>query len=655
MARSFRLVAPEPRSDLVTRPRLLRQLVRRWQRRVTVITGGPGLGKTTLLAQALRENRLAPRGDDVWVGLEPRDRDAERLSKAVAEALTSRTTGSTPGSGSPAGGPGAAAVAVSAVPTGPAGDVGALDAVAVADQLWRRAPTQACLVLDDVHLLPPDSSGARWLAALVDALPTNGHVVLASRKDPPIPLGRYGAIGALLRVTEDELRFSDEELLGFASQRGFDPERLSATGGWPAMAELAASVEQHVTGSYLWEEVLEPLGPERRLVLAVLCDLGRADDELASAAAGRPLDLAADLAGVPLISRDAEGWYEPHGLWRTAPHLDLPRDDADPVRRRAARHLTGRGRFDAAFELVESAGLWDEAPSVLRAACLSSELPSRQLSRWLTACPEEVRTSPAGRLAAGLHTASTSPEKAFPPLRDAAKRFRAEGDSAAELTAIAMMGRMAWWWQDLELLAKLSPRVIALHGEGHPVATALLSLGFALAADLGGDDEQVLTQLAAVPRDVLDPATEVLRGWFEGAVHLYGGRFEPAVEAARRIQDLAPPEMRYIADTLDLMCLWVQGRVDVVVARIDGVVRAARASNIIYTLSLGVHTASIACSHTGDIARARELLDEAQAASPAPTKGTRTVHTAMATAHRGDAHQDHVARPFHPAVAPGRR
>src|SRR5688500_13346724 len=155
MARSFRLVAPEPRSGLVTRPRLLRQLVRRWQRRVTVITGGPGLGKTTLLAQALKENTLAPRGDDVWVGLEPRDREADRLSRVVASALAERTAGPPPGG---PGGPG---------PSGAAGEVGALDAAAVADQLWRRAPTQACLVLDDVHLLPPDSSGARWLAALV--------------------------------------------------------------------------------------------------------------------------------------------------------------------------------------------------------------------------------------------------------------------------------------------------------------------------------------------------------------------------------------------------------------------------------------------------------------------------------------------------------
>src|SRR5688572_11573286 len=87
MSRSFRLVPPEPRSDLVPRPRLMRSLLGRWQRRVTSLTGGPGLGKTTLLAQALAENRMAPRGEDRWVGVEAQDADASRLARIVATAV----------------------------------------------------------------------------------------------------------------------------------------------------------------------------------------------------------------------------------------------------------------------------------------------------------------------------------------------------------------------------------------------------------------------------------------------------------------------------------------------------------------------------------------------------------------------------------------
>ena len=92
MSRSFRFDPPEARSDLLIRPRLLRELTGRWQHRVTAVTGGPGLGKTTLLAQAIAENRLAPRGGDVWLGVEPADADGDTLARDLAAALAGDRT-----------------------------------------------------------------------------------------------------------------------------------------------------------------------------------------------------------------------------------------------------------------------------------------------------------------------------------------------------------------------------------------------------------------------------------------------------------------------------------------------------------------------------------------------------------------------------------
>ena len=59
MPRSFRFEPPEPRPGSLTRPRLLGTLLGRWEHRVTSVVGGPGMGKTTILAQAVAENRLA--------------------------------------------------------------------------------------------------------------------------------------------------------------------------------------------------------------------------------------------------------------------------------------------------------------------------------------------------------------------------------------------------------------------------------------------------------------------------------------------------------------------------------------------------------------------------------------------------------------------
>ena len=370
-----------------------------------VVVGGPGLGKTTLLSQAMAENRLAPRGDDVWLGAEPADGDGDTLARDVATALACRSAVLRPGrdrTGLPGGRRRA----------GAGMDITS-DASDIADAIWRRAPTPVCLVFDDVHLVPPASPGAAWLTALAEALPANGHLLFAGRSAPPIPLARCMTHGALLEVCEDDLRFTDDELEAFAAARGIDSDRLARSGGWPAMAELAASVGGQRADDYVWEEVLEPLGLERRHVLAVVSDLGGADDALATDVLGHRVAVAEALDGVPLVARGNDGWRAPHWLWRSAGSLALPADERGTMRRRAATHLAGRGQFDHAYRLVSEAGEWDAAGAVLRAMCLSGERPTaRQLDRWLADLPPAARATAAAQLALGLRAAVVSPANA---------------------------------------------------------------------------------------------------------------------------------------------------------------------------------------------------------------------------------------------------
>ncbi|MGH9212499.1 MAG: BTAD domain-containing putative transcriptional regulator [Acidimicrobiales bacterium] len=612
MSRSFRYTPPEAGSDLVRRPRLLRSLAGRWQHRVTSVTGGPGFGKTTVLTQAIAENRLAPRGQDVWIGMEPGDADAGQLAEVIAKAVGPRGRD---------------------VADGLVDDTSSVAPAMVADALWQRAPTEACLVLDDVHVLPRGSTGAAWLTDLIDALPANGHVVFASRSEPPVRLSRYQSQGAVLQLAEDDLRFSDEELLSFADHRGLDSQRFEGTGGWPAMAELAASVGSGVAEAYLWEEVLEPLGAARRHVLAVVCDLGGADDELVSAALRTPVELAEVFDGVPLVTRAADGWYVPHGLWASAPRIALSAEDRTDIRRRAAEHLVERGRFDDAFALIQAAGLWDVAPEVLRSACLASErLAASQLERWISACPADVRASSAGALARGLHAALTVPSRAIEPLQQAVERCRVDGDADGELTAIAQLGRLAWWRQDLSLLVGVAPRVFELKAAGHPKARALEQFGWALAGDISGDDAVVLKHLGRIEPGVLDPAFDALASCLAALVRLYRGEAETAYGILENLAPTTDPAMRYILDTLELMTWWARGRIDVVLDRIPAVLRAARASGVTSNLYVGMSTASIAYSYLGDVAAAIRCLDEAMAAAPPPASGTPSVHAAVATA-----------------------
>jgi DNA-binding SARP family transcriptional activator len=597
----------------LSRPRLLRSLVGRWQHRVTSLIGGPGLGKTTLLAQAIAENRMAPRGDDVWIGVEEQDADADRLARVVATAIAGRGDEDHYNSSS----------RTDAI----------LDPGVVADAVWHRSPTEACIVLDDIHHLPPGSTGATWLTDLITALPTNGHVVFASRYEPPIPLTRIGIQGAVLRLDESDLRFDDEELDGFAARRGLDPERFGQTGGWPAMAAMAASVEQRFTGKYLWEEVLEPLGTVRRHILAVLSDIGGADDQLMSAAVGTTVDLDQALDGVPLVARGADGWHVAHGLWRSAPAIALAPMERAEVRRRAVVDLNGRGRFDEAFRLLQQAELWDEAPAVLRSACLAVDrLFPNQLGRWLALSTDSVRNSLPGQLATGLHTTYTAPAESWKPLEEARLRAAAEGDIDTEMAALAHLGQIAWWLQDLDALWELGARILELEPTGHPVAQAIAAIARAMLADLDGDDAGVVAELGGMDSSVLDTVWDISAGWFCGVVHLDLGQVDEATAIVERLAGSTDSAMMHIVDALRLRTWFRQGRVDEVTAELPSVIAAEARTGATYSLHAGQILGCVVFAHAGDAAVARRYLDDALLTAPPPPAGRISAQVASATA-----------------------
>ena len=73
------------------------------------------------------------------------------------------------------------------------------------------------LVLDDYHLVacePVDEA----LAYLVDHLPPQVHVALATRTDPALPLARLRAQGQLTELRQEDLRFSIGEAAALLDQ-----------------------------------------------------------------------------------------------------------------------------------------------------------------------------------------------------------------------------------------------------------------------------------------------------------------------------------------------------------------------------------------------------------------------------------------------------
>jgi LuxR family transcriptional regulator, maltose regulon positive regulatory protein len=577
-----------------------------------MVVGGAGLGKTTLLAQAIAENRLAPRGDDVWIGVEPEDTHGESLAHDTLDAV--------------------AGAATAGVQRDPPSAGAAPRPEAVADAVWRRSPAPVCLVFDDVHLLHAGSPGAVWLADLVDALPSNGHVLLAGRTDPPLRLARLHASGEVVRIGDDDLRFTDEEVASFAAGRGVDAASLESAGGWPAMTELAASVPGRKVDDYLWEEVLAPLGEARRHVLAVVAELGGADDDLATAALDEPVALGVVLDGVPLLASDDRGWRVPHPLWRTVPALALDDDERRRVGRRAVAHHLAGGRFDEALTLATDTGLDDVVPSILRAACLGpGRPPVERLARWLADMPPAAAGTSGAALAAGLHAALVSPGDSIEPLRAACARFRAEGDVEGELATIALLGRVTWWLARLDVLGELFPRVLELEAEGHPLARALASIGHAVLADLDGDDARVVAVLESIEPGTLDPGWAAVADWLRASTLAGSGRAHEALAVLETMPPSDDPAFAATSDGARLTARWSLGEVDAVVDEMPALLDQVRAAGLTQNRMVGLAQAVVVWATLGELEAAAAHLDEARRAEREAGGGS-TARLALAEA-----------------------
>jgi LuxR family maltose regulon positive regulatory protein len=599
VSRPYRFAPPRPGRPLIRRSQLLQRMHERWDRRVTVLAAGAGFGKSSLLVQAIDENALAPRGNDHWLGCDVGDGDHRTLADGLANALrTDVPRVHEPGDAGPS-------------------ELGA----ALADSVWRSAPRQVCLVLDDVHEVPADSPAAGLLATLVDALPANGHLVLAGRQEPPVPLSRLAAQGWLARIDESELAFADHELESFARLREVPLDRVNDLGGWPALAELRTLGSGHDVDGFLAEEVLAHLSPDERRAVAVVAAVGGADQALLDAVLDHGVDLAALVGRLPLVTSDDRGWHAIHPLWseRLSGWLD-PATRAE-AQRRAGRALVGRDLQQAAGLLIR-AGAHDDLRTALRVSCRAHALPAsaQGLGRLHRELPAPVRSTPEGELLAGIATAATDIDRGVELLESAALRFAGTGEDGDELgllSAVEHLAICAHWREDLELLERLLPYADQL--SGIPEAQGLLGLGQALLADTAGDGRGVLAALDTIDPGALAPYWSPHVAWLRATALLALG----FPEAARRGVDVAVaeagPSLRGGLTMLQVNALTHCGEHDAAAAALDRMLTQLAPSGNDHLLALA-HTMVVSrCALDGALDRAEQHMARArQHAGPAP-------------------------------------
>lgn len=512
------------------RPRLLELALQRFDRRVLAIVAGAGFGKTTLLAQAVGENRLAGAGRDVWIGC---TRDHAAVSLVVEDVLA-----------------GLGLAAPAALPA----DAHAAAQI-IAEAVWSAAPTDVALIFDDLHLLSEGSAGLAVIRQLIEVLPHNGHLVLSSRAPSPVPMARLVANGSGVLIQEAELAFAAGELEEFAASRRVPAELIGEISGWPALAELIATTGRRQVVDYLWEEVIAAIPPERRRVVSILAAIGGADDDLISELVGHPLALSRVLEGLPLVSV-AGGWWSLHRLWESAlgefalgefalgdGGLAVGDPELAAAVAAAPSALRRRGLLRQSMSLSVSRAAWDEVADLIVEACygISPALPTDVLAGWWAALPDGLRREPPGRLLAATVATADRPAAAREDLELAATGFRERGDHTGEMACLDSLFHIAFWHSDLKAMRPILRRWDELAKEGVLDAVHAATLGRALMTD---SPVEARRELERLPAQASGPFTPLV-GWLRAHLLLLTiGDPAGAASTARATLDSAPVTLR---------------------------------------------------------------------------------------------------------------
>lgn len=354
-----KLYIPPARSDHVARPHLIERLNVGLERKLTLISGPVGFGKTTLLADWARQCERSV----AWISLNKGDNDPARFLAYLVAALQTieRTLGKE------------AEAMLQSPQTLPAEAILTTLINELAD-----ASFPILLVLDDYHVIETQSIHD-VLGFLLDHQPPEIHLVIASRVDPPLPLARMRARGELSELRAADLRFTPDEAVVFLNQvmglllSADDVTTLEQrTEGWIAGLQLAALSMQgqeertgfiaafagrhHYIADYLVDEVLKRQTEDvlsfllQTSILERLC--GPLCNKVTGGADGQAMLERLERANLFVVPLDDERrWYRYHHLF------------ADVLRARLRRTLPASESelHLHASQWYEEAGLTNEA------------------------------------------------------------------------------------------------------------------------------------------------------------------------------------------------------------------------------------------------------------------------------------------------------
>jgi LuxR family maltose regulon positive regulatory protein len=326
---------------LVERPALI-QLLRESLAKLILVDAPAGYGKTTLIAQ-WRMNASDGRSF-AWVTLDADDNDPVRLWTHVVHGLLRAR-------------PELGLAPILDILRARQPDIGASVLPVLVNEL-AALRGRVVLVLDDYHLIR-ERSCQEQARFLLQHLPPEAQLVLTTRADPPLPLGRLRSTGDMLELRMSDLRFSPAEAsvlvlrnAGVQLEETSLTELIARTEGWPAGVYLAAlSLRGHPSpadfvhqfrgdsryiADLLVEEVLnrQPVRIRHFLARTAILDHFSAplcDAVVESGDAGEIIETLERENLFVVAVDENRGWYRYHRLFAQLLRSQLARSEPDII------------------------------------------------------------------------------------------------------------------------------------------------------------------------------------------------------------------------------------------------------------------------------------------------------------------------------------
>jgi len=281
------------------------------------------------------------------------------------------------------------------------------------------------IVLDDYHMIEaqPIHDAVYFL---LNHLPRQVHLIIASRTNPPIPLAQLRVQNQLMEVRGDDLRFIPEESTAFLNDvmdlriSNEDVAILeSRTEGWIASLQLAAismqgreSVSTYISefnGSsryimdYLIEEVLHRQEAGVQSFLLETSILNRFTVSLCNAVTGHDdsREKIAQLERTNLFLlplNEERGWYRYHHLFAELLRNQLLRSQRERMNElhlRASKWFEQEGLIDEAIHHAITAKDIEQAAGLIEKVAFPMILKTHNqtVSGWLDQLPSELINS----------------------------------------------------------------------------------------------------------------------------------------------------------------------------------------------------------------------------------------------------------------------